>query len=297
MTESFRYPFKRIQSSDDYLQILVVDYVPPGVSTNSLNLLQRNSSQALKSPEALAKNGSLKNPLYQILLPMPQGISDENSVDWGDDSLNPLAAGLVGGAQQAIAGDPQKGFKDITSAIKNVATNGNGQDLVASYFAAQAVNSFNANVSAESLLTRTSGQVLNPNMELLFKGVQLRSFNFSFNFAPREQREAIEVKNIIRTFKKSMAARNSSGAGAGLFISTPSIFQLQYRSGNGKHPFLNTFKPCALRSMNVDYSASGVYATYEDATPVHMKLTLSFQELNPVYFSDYDDSTDTGVGY
>lgn len=297
MTESFRYPFKRIQSSDDYLQILVVDYVPPGVSTNSLNLLQRNSSQALKSPEALAKNGSLKNPLYQILLPMPQGISDENSVDWGDDRLNPLAAGLVGGAQQAIAGDPQKGFKDITSAIKNVATNGNGQDLVASYFAAQAVNSFNANVSAESLLTRTSGQVLNPNMELLFKGVQLRSFNFSFNFAPREQREAIEVKNIIRTFKKSMAARNSSGAGAGLFISTPSIFQLQYRSGNGKHPFLNTFKPCALRSMNVDYSASGVYATYEDATPVHMKLTLSFQELNPVYFSDYDDSTDTGVGY
>ena len=297
MTESFRYPFKRIQSSDDYLQILVVDYVPPDVNTNTSNLIQRNSSQALNSPKALAKNGSLKNPLYQILLPMPQGISDENSVDWGDDSLNPLAAGLVGGAQQAIAGDPQKGFKDITSAIGKVATGGNGQDLVKSYFAAQAVNAFNANVSAESLLTRTSGQVLNPNMELLFKGVQLRSFNFSFNFAPREQREAIEVKNIIRTFKKSMAARNSSGAGAGLFISTPSIFQLQYRSGNGKHPFLNTFKPCALRSMNVDYSASGVYATYEDATPVHMKLTLSFQELNPVYFSDYDDSTDTGVGY
>ena len=297
MTESFRYPFKRIQSSDDYLQILVVDYVPPDVNTNTSNLIQRNSSDVLKSPEALAKNGSLKKPLYQILLPMPQGISDENSVDWGDDSLNPLAAGLVGGAQQAIAGDPQKGFKDITSAIKNVATNGNGQDLVASYFAAQAVNSFNANVSAESLLTRTSGQVLNPNMELLFKGVKLRSFNFTFNMAPREQREAIEVKNIIRTFKKSMAARNSSGAGAGLFISSPNIFQLQYRSGNGKHPFLNTFKPCALRSMNVDYNASGVYSTYEDATPVHMKLTLSFQELNPVYLSDYNDLTDIGVGY
>ena len=64
------------------------------------------------------------------------------------------------------------------------------------------------------------------------------------------------------------------------------------------HPFLNTFKPCALKSMNVDYTASGSYATYEDATPVHMKLTLSFQELNPVYFSDYDGLTDNdGVGY
>ena len=106
------------------------------------------------------------------------------------------------------------------------------------------------------------------------------------------------VKNIIRTFKKSMSARNSSGAGAGLFISSPNIFQLEYRSGNKKHPFLNTFKPCALKSMNVDYNASGAYATYEDATPVHMKLTLSFQELNPVYFSDYDGLTDRdGVGY
>jgi hypothetical protein len=50
--------------------------------------------------------------------------------------------------------------------------------------------------------------------------------------------------------------------------------------------------------MNVDYTGSGAYATYEDATPVHMKLTLSFQELNPVYFSDYAGLTDRdGVGY
>jgi hypothetical protein len=298
MTESLRYPQKRIDALDDYLQILIVDYVPPGLNTNPLNLIQRNSSQALNSPEELAKNGSLKKPLYQILLPIPQGISDENSVDWGDDSLNPLAAAALGGAQQTIKGDPMGAINNITSALKNVATNGNGQDLVTSYFAAQAVNSFNANVSAESLISRSSGQVLNPNMELLFKGVMLRSFNFSFNFAPRQQSEAIAVKKIIRTFKKSMSARNSSGAGKGLFISSPNIFQLEYRSGNKKHPFLNTFKPCALRSMNVDYNASGSYATYEDATPVHMKLTLSFQELNPVYFSDYDGLTDRdGVGY
>jgi hypothetical protein len=252
----------------------------------------------LNSPEALAKNGSLKKPLYQILLPMPQGISDENSVDWGDDSLNPLAAAGVGAAQQAIEGNPKQALDDIPSALKNVVMSGNGQDLVTSYFSAKAVNAFGANVSSEGLLSRSSGQVLNPNMELLFKGVMLRSFNFSFNFAPREQSEAMAVKKIIRTFKKSMSARNSSGAGKGLFISSPNIFQLEYRTGNGKHPFLNTFKPCALRSMNVDYTGSGAYATYEDATPVHMKLTLSFQELNPVYYSDYDGLTDRdGVGY
>jgi hypothetical protein len=291
MAETLRYPLKKINASDDYLQILVVKYAPPGVSTNPSNLIQRTST------EALGPSLNLKNSLYQILLPMPQGISDSNMVDWGDDSLNPLAAGLVGGAQQAIAGDPEKGFKDITSAIKNVATSGNGQDLVTSYFAAKAANSLNANVSAEGLLSRSEGKVLNPNMELLFKGVTLRSFNFSFNLAPRDETEAGSVKNIIRAFKKSMAARTSSGAGAGLFIDSPNVFQLEYKSGNKKHPFLHSFKPCALTNMAVDYTASGAYATYEDATPVHMKLTLSFQELNPVYFSDYDDSNDIGVGY
>jgi hypothetical protein len=299
MAEPLRYPLKRIDKSDDYLRILIVDYVPPGLSTNAENLVQRNSSEALKSPEALAKNGSLQKPLYQILLPMPQGISDTNMVDWGDDSLNPFVAAGVGASQEAIKGNVGNAIKNITSALKNVATNGNGQDLAMSYFSAQALNTVNANVSAESLISRSTGQVLNPNMELLFKGVQLRTFNFSFNMAPREQREAMAVKNIIRTFKKSMAAKNTTGgAGAGLFISSPNIFQLEYRSGNKKHPFLNTFKPCALLNMAVDYTASGAYSTYEDATPVHMKLTLTFQELNPVYFNDYDGLTDKdGVGY
>ena len=159
-----------------------------------------------------------------------------------------------------------------------------------------AVNNFGANVSGESLLSRSEGKIINSNMELLFKGVQLRSFNFTFNMAPRDDQEAGSVKSIIRTFKKSMAAKTSSGTGAGLFIDSPNIFQLEYKSGNKKHPFLHSFKPCALVNMGVDYTGSGVYATYEDATPIHMKLTLSFQELNPVYFSDYTNS-DIGVGY
>jgi hypothetical protein len=293
MAECFRYPAKRITESDDYLQILIVNYVPPSVSTNPSNLIQRTSTQAL------VDSGNLTNSLYQILLPMPQGISDSNMVDWGDDSLNPLAAYALGASKNIMTGtdSPLEAGKNLMSTIKNVATSGNGQDLVTNYMAAMAVNNLGANISAESLLSRSDGKILNPNMELLFKGVQLRSFNFTFNMSPRDDVESKSVKSIIRAFKKSMAAKTSTGTGAGLFIDSPNIFQLEYRSGNGKHPFLNSFKPCALTNMAVDYTASGAYATYEDATPVHMKLTLSFQELNPVYFSDYDDSNDIGVGY
>jgi hypothetical protein len=289
---SYRYPQKRIDAKDDYLEILVVDYVPPGVDlSGSTNILQRTSTEALESQ-------SLKNPLYQILLPMPQGISDTNLVKWGEDTINPLEAAGVGAATDAMRGKPVEALKNMIGATKSVLTSGNGQDLVTSYMSAKAVGTFGGNVSAEGILARTSGQVLNPNMELLFQGVQLRSFNFSFNLAPREEKEATAIKNIIRTFKQSMAAKTSGGTGAGLFISSPEVFQLTYKSGNKKHPFLHSFKPCALVNMGVDYTGSGVYATYEDATPVHMKLTLSFQELNPIYFEDYNKvPLADGVGY
>ena len=286
---SYRYPQKKIDKKDDYLEIFVVDYVPPGVDLSGSSLLQRTSTEALESQ-------SLKNPLYQILLPMPQGISDTNMVKWGEDTINPLEAAGVGLAEDVVKGENP--LTKVSQMVKSALTNGNGQNLVTSYMSAKAVGTLGGNVTAEGVLARTSGQVLNPNMELLFQGVQLRSFNFTFNLAPREESEAKAIKNIIRTFKASMAAKTSSGTGAGLFISSPEIFQLTYKSGNKKHPFLHSFKPCALVSMGVDYTGSGVYATYEDATPVHMKLSLSFQELNPIYFDDYDKIPLTdGVGY
>jgi hypothetical protein len=95
-----------------------------------------------------------------------------------------------------------------------------------------------------------------------------------------------------------MAPRTSSdnSAGSGLFISAPRVFQLEYRSGNKKHPFLHSFKPMAMKGMAVNYTGSGNYSVYGDSTPVHMKISMNFQELNPIYFEDYSDS-DIGVGY
>jgi len=290
MKGSYRYPQKRIDKKDDYLEILVVKYKAPGLDLNKTDILQRTST------EALGEN--LKNPEYQILLPIPQGLSDTNMVKWGQDEINPLEAAGVAAGTKAMQGDPAGALTNLNGAIKSVLTSGNAQNLVTSYMAAKAVGSLGGNVTAEGILARSTGQVLNSNMELLFQGVQLRSFNFTFNLAPRFDKEATVVKQIIRTFKQSMAAKTSGGTGAGLFISSPEVFQLTYKSGNKKHPFLPSFKPCALVNMGVDYAASNVYATYEDATPVHMRLSLSFQELNPIYFEDYNKIPLTdGVGY
>lgn len=293
-----RYPLKQLSNSTDYLQVKVVKYIAPGYKP-----AQKRSFNLASGTDLLKSSGNIENPLCYINLPMPSGLEDSNSVDWGKDSINAIEAYGVGAFQkmlgsgnlgQAVLGALQQAGADISK----LSTTG-AQDLVQQFFAGKLVNALGGNVNAETLLSRATGQVLNPNMELLFQAVNLRNFSFTFDFAPREPAESQMVKNIIRTFKQSMAAKttNSSGQslGAGLFISAPDVFQLTFKTGAQDHPFLYKMKPCALTGMGVNYNASGPYATYADATPVHMQMTLSFTELNPVYAEDYN--TVGGVGY
>lgn len=292
---TYRYPFKAIKDFDDYLEIQIVKYQPPKFDATENTVTFTTSTDLLSS--------NIVIPEDIIILPVPQTIQDSNSVDWGDSSLNALEAK---GAQVATEGmqNPNliaggaKSIGDFAQMFKDIAVGGNLQDQVTSYFTSQIINGLGGNVDTASLLSRATGQVLNPNMELLFKGVNLREFSFEFDFSPRDGREAKEVKDIIRTFKKAMAPRTSAGTeqGAGLFISAPNVFKLEYKSGGKKHPFLNSFKPMAMKGMSVNYTGSGTYSVYGDSTPVHMKLAVNFQELNPIYFEDYKDS-DTGVGY
>jgi hypothetical protein len=64
---------------------------------------------------------------------------------------------------------------------------------------------------------------------------------------------------------------------------------LTYKKGTQKHPFLHTFKQCALTDMSVNYTGEGVYATYGGTTPqgggtpVSMVIELGFKELEPIY--------------
>jgi len=296
---SLRYPYAMIDANTDYLKIEVIKYNPLGAIDQSTVLQTGLTSQA--------DNYQNKTILDTIILPIPQNIQDSNGAGWGEDRLNTLAAYGVGAATDVItSGSFLEGIvnaiKQTAGDVTTIAQTGEGNTLTNTFFASAAANVLGANTSFSGLLARSSGQIINPNTELLFNGVKLRSFNFSFDFAPRNATEAGQVKEIIRTFKKNMAPtttdlKTDKTSSKGLFLKSPNVFQLTYRSGNSDHPFLNKFVIAALTSMNVNYTGSGTYMTYSDnlKSPVHMKMDLSFQELSPVYSEDYTDVG--GVGY
>ena len=70
------------------------------------------------------------------------------------------------------------------------------------------------------------------NMERLFDTPTLRNFEFSWKMTPRDEEEAKQVKAIIRFFKQGMAAKtlNNVAGDRALFLGTPNIFRLQYRT-------------------------------------------------------------------
>ena len=135
-----------------------------------------------------------RNSIGSVTLPIPAGIQDQNQAGWGDGRLNPLQ---VAGIDVALTAFNQ-GFEN---AAENVATKigsigGSAEELrqgVKSYFTAAAVG-----VPLDQILARTQGQVLNPNLELLFNGPTLRPFNFTFKMSARSGKESEEIVRIIR---------------------------------------------------------------------------------------------------
>ena len=319
LPKNLRYPYARIEDGMDFLKIQIATYTPPDLNLETLLNVKNPDKNDATGDKATISRGSgsfaltnatdsntnvgnggrvLKRPKHTIFLPIPRQIQDANSVSYDSSKLDPLeaagAAIIKQGIESPSIGLVQRALGAIVGDGGEII--GENTDAIASAIAGRAIGALGGNVTANALIARGSGAILNPNLESLFQGVKLRQFPFTFEFFPRNPTEAEQVRLIIRVLKRSMAARNNGDKGGGVFIKQPDIFQLQYMKGSSEHPFLNKFLPMHLTDMKINYAASGTYSTFYDGTPSHMSVSCSFQEVNPVYQEDYDNAGQ-GVGY
>jgi hypothetical protein len=322
------YPIDILKDQQDTLQITMYRYQPPAgdLFTN------KNFDFAGVFTKGLQRNSALKQSIATVVLPIPSGIQDNNAVGWGDDTMNNMTAAVAGNinsdplkaavgqsalaalstAIQAAVGValPQQSLTQIATiadTAKISPTNINalmGNQQIKSAITSLLLKNAGFEVPAETILARGFGIVPNSNLELLFQGPTLRQFGFSWRMSPRSAKEATNVKRIIRMFKQGSAARklnSQSGAGAAsLFLGTPNVFKLSYKTaGNKEISGLNKFKICALVNMNVVYAPDGQWAAYAEGQPVSLQMSLNFQEIEPVYESDYQDKIfgDLGDNY
>lgn len=220
-----------------------------------------------------------------VTLPIQGGIEDRNTVGYNNSTLNP-----VQGALAAVALNPQAAIQNLINVLK-----GDAEDIQAAIRSDEAKNTISAlrlflaqsAVGAQGLVPRTTGAILNPNLELILQAPQLRSFNFTFTMSARSRTEATQIKKIIRFFKQGMSVKRSDTS---LFIVSPNMFRINYLTGEGRqHPSLGRIKNCALTAINTEYTPDGTYMTFDDVdrTMTSYRINMQFTELEPLTEDDY----------
>jgi hypothetical protein len=261
-------------------------------------VMGRKSGSSIKTDfsagkQAIERKEDFKSIEGSVTLPIQPGISDSNTVDWSGATLNAIQAYAAASSMQMIGSSSVTDLASQAGTIlgeiaKEITTDGNYSQALKTYFAQEAVG-------AQNLLSRTSGAIINPNLELLFNGPSLRPFAFTFRLSPRDSKEAEQVRKIIRFFKQGMSVKTSS---SNIFVQSPNIFKINYlaydNEGNSiDHPSINRIKTCALLSCDVDYTPDGSYMTYSDdsRTMTSYQLSLRFSELEPIFDNDYSDES------
>ena len=317
----FRYPYD-IDTNQDHLKIVQYEYKRP-------EKREFNAS----SPNKYGSVISDKNKPYgkyngSVILPMPK-VSDSNGAEWGKSDLNVFgiaAGGLASdvlndldqgkplgnnaldslsskifGNEALDAEDQDTGFLNRIRAniVKGQNNLGNTAPAGLAIGAQELSKLAGINLSADEFLARATGEILNPNAELLFQGPVLRDFGFKFLMIARSSEEAAMIRNIIRFFKVGAAPRFLDGPA---LLGTPNVFQLEYRAGNKTLNTVNRFNEMALRTITVDYAPDGFWSAYQDSHPVAIVMSLQFSELRPLYSKDHESMVDGGslegsVGY
>ena len=131
----------------------------------------------------------------------------------------------------------------------------------------------------------TTGEIISERMELAFKGINKRQFQYTFKMIPKSAAEADEIKNIIHLFKRNMLPEMTGGDGSGRRMTIPNTFNIQYMYNGADNNFLHKIGECVLENFSVSYGGEK-YATYNPtangAPPVETTITLAFKELDLV---------------
>lgn len=130
---------------------------------------------------------------------------------------------------------------------------------------------------AVRVVLNKAGYVFNPQKQMLFQGIEFRTFDMSFTFTPYSAKEADDVSRIIKMFRK-WSAPAASTAAAGMFWVPPAYFNIDFNFQGKRNPNLPRLQKCVVESVDVNYAPNG-WTTHTDGAPVQTTMTVTFKEI------------------
>lgn len=242
---------------------------------------KQEQQKAFEEAEGTLKNfpiTGLKEPIpsnRQVSIFLPLALAFRDNVAYDNMDIGGMGAaaqmGLQGGTG-ALSEMINAGAKTLASGL----TGSGGADMaklgavkLASKLPDELAGAFKA-----------AGRVTsNPNTRVLFKQVNLREFAFTFKFLPTSQKEAEEVKEIIKLFRTELYPEDITlpvgTSSISIGYKFPNRFQIEVLY-DGEY-VANKIKPVYLRDVNVNYNGTAM-AFHSDGNFNEIEMSLSFQE-------------------
>ena len=241
--------------------------------------LQPNAKPALtgdKGDSLFGQSGLITNSVRlpgAICLYMPNQVQANYQLNYADDEAGSLAMGLADVFRGLSGGEASMTGGQVTRMAQ-------GATLKALETAAP---------GATNALSIQSGRILNNKMELAFKGIGRRKFNFTFTFTPHDRSEAKIIDTIIQRFKFHSHPEFIEGT-KGMMMTIPDSFDIQYMYQSQENSFLNRISTCFLTSISVQYGGDRFtahesaenFAGASGAPPTKTILTMEFSEIETI---------------
>tara|TARA_Y100000996_G_scaffold227195_1_gene178652 strand:- start:288 stop:1532 length:1245 start_codon:yes stop_codon:yes gene_type:complete len=126
------------------------------------------------------------------------------------------------------------------------------------------------------------GNVIADRLELAFKGINKRNFQYTFKMIPKSEQESRDIRDIVFAFKSNMLPEFVGGNRGGRRFLVPNTFDIQYMYLQNSNHFLHHISTCVLENMNVAYGGDR-YKTFDanadGAPPMETTITLNFKEM------------------
>jgi hypothetical protein len=218
-----------------------------------------------------------------INLYMPDSLKDNYNPDYGSISIRDELGPILGGIRSAasIAGNAASSSGTVLDSISN--------DPAAIKFSVdKIVGKLGGTGGIGEALLQTQGYTSNPQLQMIYRGSQFRTFSLDFLFTPVSGPEAEVVRKIIYLFKFFAAPTVGVGvatAKEAMFLTPPALFQVKFVKNGVENINLPKYTDCVLDDISVDYAPNGFAAHGPDAdgrgdgAPVQTHLTLTFQEV------------------
>jgi len=209
------------------------------------------------------KRAPTKRLSQAIALYMPAQLNMSQKAGYGEAEIGVAVANVMAG-YDAVQSDAS--FNELAKRFI-----GQGENIVKD-MATGALDAVATGAKAARDISQ--GRVRNNRSEMVFEGIDRRSFAFTFKMLPTSAEEAQAIEDIVTAFRYHAMPEIDGSDPTGRTMTVPSTFDIEYHPNTHLHKISTS----VLESVDIQYGGERVQF-FTDDQPVETQLTLNFKEL------------------